>query len=274
MPRATFPRPPAVYVSGMGREEDLYEGVAATRADFDVVPIFYCEEQGQDNPKILDFAGTGFRLTRDLLVTCWHCVAVDEPGRGYAVPFPEGEQRRMHPLVDVGRDPNGTDLATARIFGVGHDPLLGLRVGTHAAAGGTPVWTYGYPLTETIRDATRDDARILLHPRVLQGYITRAFWYTHPSGMRVPSYELDMPAPAGLSGSPVVTDPGREVLGVVYGTSDVARVEEFASIDPATGEHCPEVHRIVSFALAHFTSTLRDLRGPATAMQSLSELGL
>lgn len=80
-----------------------------------------------------------------------------------------------------------------------------------------------------------------------------------------------MPAPAGLSGAPLMLDPGNQVIGVIYGENDVGTIEELATIDPETQERKPEVVRVVSFALAHFTSTLHALRGPATEDKPLVE---
>jgi hypothetical protein len=86
------------------------------------------------------------------------------------------------------------------------------------------------------------------------------------------SYELDMPAPEGLSGAPVVLHGTKAVVGVVYGHNDVALVEEHATVDDETGARSPEVLRIVSFGLAHHTHTLHELRGKATGGRPLKEL--
>jgi hypothetical protein len=62
-----------------------------------------------------------------------------------------------------------------------------------------------------------------------------------------------------------------EVAGVIYGRSESGVIDEFASIDPETGERRPEVQRLVSFAAAHYPETLAALRGPATNERPLSE---
>ncbi len=105
----------------------------------------------------------------------------------------------------------------------------------------------------------------------LEGYITRSFYFEHLQYGVVPSYELDMPAPQRLSGAPLFSAVTGEVVGVVYGTNDVGLVEEFSSVNPETGERKPEIHRIVSFALAHYTDTLRLLTGDATQGLALAE---
>jgi hypothetical protein len=46
-----------------------------------------------------------------------------------------------------------------------------------------------------------------------------------------------VPAPLGLSGGPLLAVEERNlILGVVYGTNAVERIESFARIDPETGE--------------------------------------
>lgn len=252
--------------------DPLIEVEGGGRADYDVLPIFFCQElPPPDTPKILSFEGTGFRLAPDLLITCWHCVDGDAAGHGYAVALPKDSGGyQMHALVDVSRDEKGADLATARIYGIDSAPRLGLSLASRAVPGGTDVGTWGYPLTEMTRLAS-GDLEFKLGGRWLQGYITRAFWHEHAEYGSVPTYELDMPTPRGLSGAPLVRLESRDVVGVIYGTHDASLIEEIASVDPDSGERRPEVQRIVSFGLAHYTSTLRDLRGPATEGKPLAD---
>jgi hypothetical protein len=51
---------------------------------------------------------------------------------------------------------------------------------------------------------------------------------------------------------------------VIYGSNDVQKIEEFARVDPETGERTPELTRIFSFGLAHYTTSLQELVGDAT----------
>jgi hypothetical protein len=80
-----------------------------------------------------------------------------------------------------------------------------------------------------------------------------------------------MPAPGGLSGAPLLKKPSHEVVGVIYGDHDVGTIDQLARIDPATGERTPEVQRVVTFALAHFTETIKNLQGVATDSLPLAE---
>jgi hypothetical protein len=245
------------------------EGGIDTRMD--ILPIFYCREVTGSDPVILAFAGTGFRFGSELVVTCWHCVKTDADGHGYAAAF-AGDDREyvLNPLLDLTRDANGADLASGRLF----EPQPNkwpLRLTSQNVAGGADVCTFGYPLTE---ERLTDSGRAFtLHGRYLEGYVTRSFWYEHPTEGRVPTYEVDMPAPEGLSGAPLLSREGGvrpEVLGVIYGRIEASLIDEFASIDPDTGERRPEVQRLVSFLAAHYSDTLAGLTGPATADQPLA----
>jgi hypothetical protein len=243
----------------------------AVAAELDVLPIFYWREgDPEDTPDPVAFSGTGFRLTDDLLVTCWHCVEHDEPGHGYAVVVEEGDSYRAFTLHDVSQDANGSDLATARIHGIPAVRPVSLTLAEAAVPTGQDVWTYGYPLTAVFREPD-GELRFTLHPRFLQGYVTRSFRNPHPRYGAVESYEVDMPAPEGLSGAPLVHLPSREVVGVIYGNVDAAVIDQFAAVDEETGERQPEIQRIVSFAVAHYTPTLLRLTGPATGGQPLHE---
>lgn len=105
--------------------------------------------------------------------------------------------------------------------------------------------------------------------RTLKGYVVRRFHYAQTRFETTLSYELDMPAPEGLSGAPLMTLAG-EVLGVVYGTIETAMIDEGASVDEE-GNRTPEVQRIVSFALAHQTDSLLDLSGRSAHGRPLRE---
>ena len=95
---------------------------------------------------------------------------------------------------------------------------------------GTEVGTYG----NTLPERTPDGAGFVTHSRTLRGYITRHFVYERPGRGPTPSFELDMPAPAGVSGAPLLLANPTTVIGVVYGSHGAYSIEEEASIDPVT----------------------------------------
>ena len=228
--------------------------------DKDVLPIFVMTKEDPSLP--LSFEGTGFVLGNGLLVTCWHCVAATLPDdQVYAVAFEqETGKYSMASLDDIEQDPSGVDLATAR---VALRSTLGLTIPDNDLAYGTDVWTFGYPLTER-RPLSDGQQSFQLAGRYLQGYVMRSFYFDAPNGARVLSYELDMPTPEGLSGAPLVRVGTKQVYGVVYGTNEVALIDQTAFVDPESGRREPEIQRLVTFGLAHYTQSLRALCGAAT----------
>lgn len=238
----------------------------------DVCPLFIVEvNESTREFKALDACGTGFLIAPELLVTCWHCVRAElDARRHYAITVRVTQDEwTARLLTNVSQDVAGRDLATARVEGA--MPCAGLQLATAGAAFGADAWTFGYPLVERRQSPESGGPQFWVRGRYLEGYVTRHFTFEQPGFGLTPSYELDMKAPAGLSGAPLVRRPGREVLGVVYSETDVASIEAFASVDPETGERSPEVQRIVSFAVAHDTENLLALRGEATGGLELAE---
>jgi Trypsin-like peptidase domain len=230
----------------------------------DILPIFFVSSRGEI--RIEEFLGTGFLIAPQVFVTCWHCVSRPlSLGDGFYVAVKD-ETGRYAPslLSNVGRDPAGSDLATANVE---LEPQLQLRLAEAPPHVGADVWAFGYPWTESLGPSS-----FKLGGRYLQGYVMRAYYHEHREFGRTPTLELDMPAPRGLSGSPVVALESKDVVGVVFGENDVATIDQYARVNPATGEREPEIQRVVSFALAHYTDTLRNLRGEATTGRTLAEL--
>jgi hypothetical protein len=141
----------------------------------------------------------------------------------------------------------------------------------HGLAFGDDVWTFGFPHTQV---GTMEDGRLSfrLEGRYLQGYVTRGFIHDPPGFRPTPSYELDMPAPAGLSGAPLFKLRTLEVVGMVYGANETGSIVQMAEEDPKTGERIPYVERILAFGLAHQEFTLHGIQGPATGDRRLGEM--
>lgn len=245
--------------------------VLSNNPDSDILPIFVTDYT-YERPPLISHEGTGFLLGKNILVTCWHCVRAElKQGLIYAALEQHGnEQYTLHPLVDLEQDPSGMDLATAR---VGLEPSMGLTLAKGPVASyGTDIWSFGYPLTRVeAQPASQEGKRFTLNGRYMESYVMRTFSNDWPEFGRVASYELDMPALSGMSGAPIIRVGSREVIGVLYGRNDAETIEEFSSRDPETGARTPEVVRMTSFAVAHFTDTLRELRGQATQNLPLAE---
>jgi len=198
--------------------------------------------------------GTGFILGAGFLVTCWHCVAAAPPeGCFYGVTRlgPEG-QNLGSPIGRIRQVTSNVDLAVGRVR---YTNPLGFRIAETAPSLGADVWTFGYPLTD-IERLPNGITSFTAHPPLLKGHVTRPFVYAHPSGVRIPSWELSFAAPEGLSGAPVFLAGTLDIVGVVYGNNDVRAVEYEGFVDPETGERESAVHRVVSFGLAHHLTSL------------------
>lgn len=231
-----------------------------------IVPILTVHGPREDlRPDTIE--GTGVFPVPRVFVTCWHCVALP---RAYVamVRVPGGDSYSAWPLLDITQHPNGCDLAMARVA-LTHTRQLVLSIADNEALAATEVWSYGYPFS-TVLPGVDGDNRARLEGRYLQGYITQAFRHEHHRYGMTMAYELDMPTPEGLSGAPLLKRNTREIIGVVYGTNDVALIERFSEVDQE-GKRTPEIQRVVSFGLAHHTSNLQSLAGPATNGKTLAE---
>jgi len=234
--------------------------IASTQHFF---PVVLVKVRPDKTVSVVQHLGTGFFVLPRVVVTCWHCVEAQlQPDQRYAIRVknPNGTFS-VAALEHIERDQNGTDLATANCDYAGAQPLT---LATMDLWLGEEVWTFGFPYPETQR---RFDGSLnhVISGRVLRGYVTRHFYYQHPSLGKTDAYELDMRAPAGTSGAALLRKDTLELVGVVFGVNDVETVESFAFIDPATGAREPELRRVVSFALAYDTETLARLSTSATA---------
>lgn len=243
----------------------------------DILPIVVVKRSGYPTPK--GYKGTGFLIGRGVFVTCHHCVAdpVDEE-ETYAVLVPieyapelrneaPDAQYAVSTLQDIEQDATGLDLATAR---VNLEPI-GLRLAEEGIRTmGEDVRTYGYPLTEDLPHPEEGRA-IGLNGRYLKGYSTCNYSMDVPDYRSTPSEELDLPAPRGLSGAPVIRMDSLEVIGVLYGTKDTGTIEEFSRVDEVTGERTPELQRITTFAVSHMFDSIYNLSGRATEGMPLGQ---
>ncbi|SRR6266851_251413 len=225
-----------------------------------VLPIALCAKSGNDY-KPLGIVGTGFTFGEGTFVTCWHCVAAPpSDGQAYGAAVREGgvfsaRYSHIYELVDLAQDTNASDLAIARL-GVTVEPTLSLADAPFAW--GHSVVAVGYPLPSALGTAT-DEPTFLTSARVLRGYVTRIIVDDRPGWPPIRAYELDMTAPPGISGSPLLDAEGPVVGGVVYGrTQDIVPKSESDELTYA-------------FATAHHLDTLRAATGPATGGRRLED---
>lgn len=211
------------------------------------------------------YRGSGFLFPGGLVVSCWHCLHPPRDGKVLAaIRGNDLDAYQFCLLRDVSQDRSGFDLATAAAPAFQGSPLvlahsnssIGQRVMTVAHAG-----TIG-----RLSDGDRGSLRFEQPTRTLQGYVTRTFKFQPLDGGRVvPSWEVDMPCPAGSSGAPLIlTDSlasGRPlVIGVIHG-------RHLALSEP---DHEMGLPNYV-FGLAHYLDTVKNLTGDALGDQTLHE---
>ena len=167
-----------------------------------IVPIFIATKG--DDPDLIEYLGTGFILAPKLIVTCWHVVNVNITSDQQIVAIvvkEDGSDHKLIPLVNLERDGNNLDLATANHLYEPSDNILVLS--KIDSPFGLEVWTYGYPLSEPKLqlDGTKN---YIVPPQYFKGYIMRDLYYEHAEYGSVPSYEIDINVPQGLSGAPLM----------------------------------------------------------------------
>ena len=217
-------------------------------------------------------AGTAFVPAEGIVVSCAHCFG----GSGeweYALAKVEAGTTPIALLRDIETHPGGFDLAVAGFTDRRFAPLPPFRIGTPSI--GASVLAPGYPLPRRTRRSLSDPVQFETTVRALQGHITQDAIATGLGRYGdLPSVELDMAAPGGLSGAPVftwglVTNP-LTVVGVIRGVRTVStmRDEPFPADEPS---HEDEPERY-TFGLATPASALETLEGVATGGRRLGQL--
>ncbi len=237
------------------------------RARRDVFPIFVIGRSSILTAA--SFRGTGFLIAPNILVTCWHCVCQAlEVGQRYAVLADEGDGYATYPLLSVEQHPRGLDLAMANINLV---PRYGFTLSEDELSPGDEVATYEYHFADRV-PAAGEDVRSQITARFLRGYVTRSFSYDCPGFTHTPSYELCMPVLHEMHGSPLIKPGTKEVAGVIFGSLQMPRAEQFSSGGLKVEAEQLTPVQPMTFSLAHETSSLWSLRGSATHGMPLKEV--
>jgi hypothetical protein len=224
-----------------------------------VLPVVRFRREAPGEYKPIAAVGSGFTFGEGTFVTCWHCISAplgeDEVYGAAMRSGGTGSQTydEAFELVDLEQDADGHDLALARInYTV--DPVLALA--NDPAAWGEDVVACGYPLPVNTRNTDTREAKIDMNACLLRGYVTRLRMDDRPGWEPVRAYELDMPAPGGVSGSPLFRAAPFEVVGVVYREHDLY----------VANRDVP-----VTFSYSHHLSTLQQARATATDNRPLHE---
>jgi len=229
-----------------------------------VFPIFIIEHKNKAVPRA--HTGTGFFISEKLLLTCWHCVNLELRGNEEFMLWNRSDNKN-YVLQEPMQDENNTDIAIAYVDINGIEPL---QMCNHELDMAQNVWSFGFPLVDKMSDVEIGH-KFSLNPRAIKGYVMRSFNHNHLTYPENHFYELDMPAPEGLSGAPIVKEGTKEVASVVTGVNDVRIIEQWSSVDPDTGEKSPEISRIYSFTTGYHTSVLSSVTNKWTEKKPLSE---
>jgi Trypsin-like peptidase domain len=155
-------------------------------------------------------------------------------------------------LIDLGQY-GERDLALARI---GFTVAPRLTPAVEPAAWGEDIVASGYPVPQGVSNPFYRTTRFESNAAMLKGYVTGLRVDDRPGWRPVRAYELDIPAPPGVSGSPLFRPHPLEVVGVVYREQDIT---------------VPDLKRVIGFAYPHHLTTLRAARGRATDNVPLAE---
>ena len=229
---------------------EFASGVNAFRV---VLPVVATDDAVQQT---LGVYGSAFLIRSGVVVTCKHCLPTLPLGQRLAVCRSNGHGGYdPFPLSMVEVDARGHDLATAHVDLAAEEewPLYqGVMVP------GMRCWSFGYPLPET-RPAPGQAPTYAIAPRFVRGSVMRRFNGAFVDGKAFPCGELDMTAPPGLSGAPIVFEGSDHILGVYYFRHTCKVPDE----DPAPLYH---------FARAYDNEVLSGLKGAATNGKSIGEL--
>lgn len=234
--------------SGRSRIENLFVA--------HVLPLVLVEDLLHDQYKPLRVLGTAFTFGEGTLLTCQHLVDRQlGDNEVIAVVRREGldtqSYTEIHPIPDFQRDTGGADIAFARApFRI--SPQLSLA--PEPPDWGGDVIACGYPHPSASRDAWTRELSLEISATLLRGYVTRTRMSDDPHHRSRRSFELDMPAPPGLSGAPLFQADG-SVIGMVGG-------EHATTVGSATTYH---------FSWAVHLSPLRHARCGLTMNLPLSE---
>jgi hypothetical protein len=203
-----------------------------------------------------DVYGSCFRFrSEDHILTAKHCL----PSTGNAVAyFPRSQ--RSQPIVRVEGHP------TADIAVMATEKQItdnGSRYPTSAFWDLVSNWglgeefmAYGYPTEGPSPEAVAGTPV----PRLFTGHYQRFFDYASPSGDRYLVGEMSIPAPAGLSGSPLFR-PGAHVMVTGLVTTNLesyAVTDSIVEVSDSGKEYREQARKVISYGLALTLSGVSD----------------
>jgi hypothetical protein len=222
---------------------------------------------------IAGVAGTAFVPAPGVVVSCAHCFGGLDEWEYALAKVVVDESSPVGLITDIALHPDGYDLAVGRVSDARFRPLPPFEL--KDAGIGADVLAPGYPLPRRWRRSMDEPVQFEVTVRGLRGHVTSDGIV---SGLgqygSLPSVEVDMQIPGGLSGAPLfdwgfIQNP-LKLVGVVRGTSVLlsTRDEPFPADED---DDADEVERH-TFGLASPAIAVASLRGPATDGRPLGEI--
>jgi hypothetical protein len=197
----------------------------------------------------LAVGGSCFLFRSDLVaLTAAHCVPEDVNRPAIILP----RSRRTLQIERVERHPRA-DIAA--LFAEGFDPKLLLPQPSQAPVDGVgnidlgeDFIAYGYPVEGP--SLSRELAEHPI-PRLFKGYYQRFMPYVAPRGYRYMAGEMSIPAPGGLSGSPLFREGSWLPTGLVTGSAEsYAIVDSIEDVDEAGKVFRQESRKVITYGIA------------------------
>ena len=236
-----------------------------------VLPLVYGRRQ-QQGFDIAGVAGTCFIPYPGVVVSCAHCFGGMNEWEYALTRVPvDGAPAAVAMIRDVTSHDKGFDLAVGAFEDARFRPLPPFTI--EEARIGMAVLAPGYPLPRRSRRSSADPVVLEATVRGMRGHVTSDGIVTGLGKYgALPSIELDLRPPGGLSGAPLfdwglVQNP-LKLVGVVRGSSTVSAMHN----EPFPSEDAPTDVEQFTFGLASPSFAFRTLQGPPTGGVPLGEL--
>jgi hypothetical protein len=181
--------------------------------------------------------------SRNVFITASHCIPEGAKGAAVLLSGTRGacqiEEYERHDTSDLAllfAKPSEDAALSGMFFKPGPDELPAL---------GTDFLAYGFP---SIDEAPGG----LPYPRMLKGHFQRYFGFKSPEGLEYFAGEMSIPAPPGLSGSPIMLAHAPQLLvGIVAANLDsYTTLSSFEQVDSAGTSYREVSKRIVSYGIS------------------------
>jgi hypothetical protein len=196
---------------------------------------------GEPKPVITGSCAAYF--ARNVFITASHCIPADATAAAVLLPH-AGEtwnitQHERHDTSDLAllfANPSGNGVFSEQYLEPGSGRLPAL---------GSDFLAYGFPSVD-------ESPGEMPYPRMLKGHLQRYFGFAAPEGLEYFAGEMNIPAPPGLSGSPVMlAHSPNSLVGVVTANLDTyTTLDAFEEVDDG-GKIDREVSKkIITYGIA------------------------